>query len=128
MKYKRQTNDKTTGFTIGAKLVIIISALVLMSLGSITALVSYLVSQDLRVMAEANNFEINRRSALEAENAFANIQANTLVLVNLFHTENLNREASAKVFFEQNPHIAAFVYTNPNGESLFINDLFFSAK
>ena len=67
MRKKKRNSDKTSFFTIGAKLVLIISFLVLLSLGSITALVSYLVSQDLRVNAEANNFEVNRRSALEAE-------------------------------------------------------------
>ena len=64
---KQQKTDKIAFFSIGAKLVIIITIIVLMGLGSITALVSWLVREDLRIAAEDNNFEINRRSAAEAE-------------------------------------------------------------
>ena len=43
-------------FPIGFKLVTIISILVLVSLGTITVLVSVLVSEDIRLTAEDNNF------------------------------------------------------------------------
>ena len=127
MKYKKRTDDKTTGFSIGAKLVLIISVLVLVSLGSITALVSYLVSQDLRITAEANNFEVNRRSALEAEAAFANVQANTIMMANIIGSEQEGR--ITRVFFEQNPYIAAVVFSvRGQTNRFFINDRFFALK
>lgn len=42
-------------FPIAAKLVLIISVLVLLSLGTITALVTFYVSEDVRITAEENN-------------------------------------------------------------------------
>jgi adenylate cyclase len=130
MSYRaRRKSDKISFFSIGTKLVLIISLLVLMSLGSITALVSFLVSQDLRVTAEANNFEVNRRSALEAENIFLNIRANSLVLIQLIHTAGTIPETAARIFFEQNDHIAALAYTGPGGrETLFVSPRFFASK
>jgi adenylate cyclase len=126
MGYKtRRISDKTSFFTIGTKLVLIISLLVLMSLGSIIALVSYLVSQDLRVTAEASNFEINRRSALEAENTFSNLRANTIVFIQLINMGETKPDAAAAVFFEQDRHVAALVYTGPGDETLLINNNFF---
>jgi len=57
----------TVRFSIGAKLIIIISIIVLISLGSITALVSWLVREDLKLSAEENNFEVNRHASTETE-------------------------------------------------------------
>jgi len=65
-KENRHKTDKIR-FSIGAKLVTIVTLIVLVSLGSITALESWLMRQDLRISAEDSNFEANRRSAAEAE-------------------------------------------------------------
>lgn len=54
-------------FPIAAKLVLIISILVLISLGTITALVTFYVSEDVRITAEENNRTVNTRSATAAE-------------------------------------------------------------
>ena len=66
-KIKERRGDSTVHLSIGAKLIIIISIIVLISLGSITALVSWLVREDLKLSAEENNFEVNRRAAAETE-------------------------------------------------------------
>ena len=49
-------------FPIGAKLIIIVSFLIVVSLGSITYLVNYFVSDDVRVTAENTNLDANTRS------------------------------------------------------------------
>ena len=122
-KYKRRATDNIK-VSIGTKLVLIISAIVLLSLGSITALVTVLISQDLRVTAEANNFEVNRRSALEAENTFSNIRANSNMLIQLIHYGEADVSIGSRVFFEQNPGVAAVAFAS----QVFVNEHFFFTR
>jgi len=128
-KYKRRATDRIR-FSIGAKLIIIISFIVVISLGSITALVSWLVQQDLQVSAEENNFELNRRSAMEAETALINTRSGSRILIQTITA--MGRQASAfqaaiieettNFFFTENPQIAAVFFINPgDGEQLLIN-------
>jgi adenylate cyclase len=94
-------------FPIGVKLVVIITVLLLVSLGAITALVSVLVSRDVRLTAEDNNFTVNRRSAAEAEIILTMIRSNALALLD---TLAAGAEESGRVeafFFERNQDIAA---------------------
>jgi adenylate cyclase len=117
-------------FSIGAKLIAIITFIVLLSLGSIIALVSWLVRGDLRIVAEENNFEANRRSAMAAETAFQNILSNSLILMRTISSAGtgsaLGRE-SLDFFFERNPQIAAVFFTVDDQAELFINELFFDS-
>jgi len=118
---------------IGAKLIIIMTALILLSLGAITILVSALVSNDIRITAEDNNYTINRRSAYEAENYLTMVRSNTLVLL-----DTLNAAGSASpvarlasdFFYERNQQIAfiGVVRQNAGGFNLIrslVNDRFF---
>ena len=119
-------------FSIGAKLVLIITIIVLVSLGSIIALVSWLVRDDLRITAEANNFEVNRRSAMEAENTLAGMRSNSLLLMQTLAAlgpESAHAKAAVDFFFDQNPTVAAISY-NAGGEAglLLANENFFFAK
>jgi len=118
-------------FSIGAKLITIISIIVVISLGSITALVSWLVQTDLRITAEENNFETNRRSAMEAEDALKNIRSSSRVLIQNLTTmgapQNIIRE-SIDFFFDENPQIAAIFYTAGGDEQLLVNAQFFSSR
>ena len=108
---------------IGAKLIIIITALLLLSLGAITILVSALVSNDIRIVAEDNNYTINRRSAQEAENFLTMVRSNTLVLLDTLNamgfTSPVARLAS-DFFFERNQQIAFIGITRstPDGYTL----------
>ncbi|MDR2143218.1 MAG: HAMP domain-containing protein [Treponema sp.] len=115
---------------IGAKLVGIISILLLLSLGAITILVSVMVSADVRITAEDNNFNINLRSATEAETALEAIRSETLLLLDTLDTleahPELARTASA-FFFERNPDMAAIVPMDGDGDFL-VNDAFFAAN
>ena len=115
----QQTKADRIAYPIGAKLIIIITVLLLLSLGAITLLVSALVSQDVRITAEDNNFTVNRRSATEAENILSTIRANTLILLDTLSAIG-NSPALAQdignFFFEGNSDIA-FVGSARNSAS-----------
>jgi adenylate cyclase len=128
-------NDSTglmkVRFSIGAKLITIITFIVLISLGSITALVSWLFSEDLQISAEENNFEANTRSAMVAETVFDNIKSNSLILIRTLAAAGTNTafaRESADFFFERNPQIASVFFTRGNDTEVLINDIFFDTK
>ena len=128
---KRREIDKIK-FSIGAKLITIISIIVIVSLGSITALVSWLVHTDLQVSAEENNFEMNRRSAMEAETLFSNVRTNSRILIqtitSLGSQTSLVRE-STNFFWTENPQIAAVFFIIPGRqEQLLVNNQFFISR
>jgi adenylate cyclase len=117
---KENQNDKVR-LSIGTKLITIISIIVIFSLGSITALVSWMVREDLKISAEENNFEANRRAAEEAEEMLSNMRAAsgqlmyTINAMNSLQTSTSQQAAllqsTADFFFAQNPRAAAFTYT-----------------
>ena len=121
-KHKESVKIK---FSIGAKLITIISIIVIISLGSITALVSWLVHTDLRITAEANNFEANRKLAMEAETLLINVRANSRVLI---QSAVMDAELT-DFFFAENPQIAAIFYIVPGRqEQLLVNKSYFSSR
>jgi len=130
--YKNRLSDKFIRFSIGAKLVTIITILVLVSLGLITFLVSYMVRQDLELSAEENNFEINRRTAAEAEYTIANVRSNSQVLVQIINSagaDSAYAKQAAGFFFAENKQIASLVFSVPGqGERFLINDNFFLSR
>jgi adenylate cyclase len=135
MKTKKQeqgTSLMTVRFSIGAKLIILISFIVIVSLGSITALVSWLVYGDLRVLAEENNFETNRKSALEAEMTITNMASHSRILIRTISAAEpdsfISREA-IDYFFIENPQIASVFYIIPGKpEQLMVNRRFFTSR
>jgi adenylate cyclase len=131
VKNKQRTSEKIR-FSIGAKLIIIISFIVIISLGSITALVSWLVQQDLRVSAEENNFEMNRLSAMDAETALTNVRSNSRILIQTIAAMErqpaIIRETT-DFFFTENPQIASVFFIIPGkDEQLLVNSRFFSSR
>jgi len=129
--FKRRALDKIK-FPIGAKLIIIISFIVILSLGSITALVSWLVQTDLKITAEENNFETNRRSAVEAETILSHIRSNSRVLIqsiNSLGSQTSHLNELTDFFWKENPQIAAVFYVIPGKqERLLINRQFFTSR
>lgn len=99
-------------YPLGIKLSVIISILVVISLGTITFLVSYFVSDDMRVTAEENNLTINTRSASSAERELSTIRSNVSQLLDLVNAAGssaaLSRQAEA-FFFERNESIASIL-------------------
>ena len=123
---EQQKTDKIER-PIGAKLIIIITILLLLSLGAITVLVSVMVSDDVQVTAENNNLSANRRSAQEAETFLGSIRGNTLVLLDIINAVgNVPRMAglAADYFFERNQDIAFIGVARSNaGRFSFVRSL-----
>ena len=129
---KPTNNPIKVQFSIGAKLVTIVSILLLVSLGTITVLVSMLVSQDLRVTAEEHNFETNQRLSEEVEFTLSSLSTNSMVLMQIMKEAGEESELAkqaANFFFERNHHVAALMFTVPGEkESFWINDRFLNAQ
>ncbi|MCL2129335.1 MAG: adenylate/guanylate cyclase domain-containing protein, partial [Treponema sp.] len=128
-KNRKKKVRATLRFSIRGKLILIIGIIVLASLGSITGLVSWLFRQDLRITAEDNNFEVNRRSALETENFLVNIRNNSQILLQttsaLGYGSNLANQ-TVEYFFSQNKQVAALLLVSEPGKSnLLVNKRFF---
>ena len=129
-KRNRRALDKIR-FSIGAKLITIISIIVVISLGSITALVSWLVQSDLRISAEENNFEMNRRTTMEAETALSHIRSVSRTLIQTITalgSQNAQIRETTEFFFSENPDIAAVFFVVPGKqEQLLVNSRFINA-
>jgi len=124
----RRNNEGNSIFSIGFKLVSIVTLIVIVSLGSITALVSWLVRQDLQIAAEDSNFETNRRSSMEAEETLNKMRSDTLIFINSINSLAGNSyltQSSSEYFFKQNPRITAISFSRHNENNLFINERFF---
>ncbi|MDR2943056.1 MAG: HAMP domain-containing protein [Treponema sp.] len=114
-------------FPIGTKLVIIISVLLLFSLGAVIALVSFLSTQDVRRTAEYNNYTINQRAGSHAEDFFNSLKAAVNLYLNVL--DNFSLKSGTKMendFFNSNQNIAAIEYKNtfiPNENFLLSNNI-----
>ncbi len=94
---------------IGVKLILIISLLVLFSMGIITLLVSYFISKDTRINAEDNNLTINSRTASDCQSRLNSVISSAGILYDILNSEaeeeSLDRVVNS--FFERNKNIAA---------------------
>jgi adenylate cyclase len=127
VRRSKETAGNKVRYPIGIKLVTIITFLLLLSLGAITVLVSVMVSGDLRITAEENNFTINQRSAAEAETALQTFYSNGLVLLdslNALDPPQIDRYLG--FYFERNPNVAAIIRAGTAGP--LVNAQFFSAN
>jgi adenylate cyclase len=128
-KSSKRLSDKFVRFSIGAKLVTIITILILISLGMVTFLVSYMVRQDLEKNAKENNLEVNRRTSAETEYTLLGVKSNSRVLIQIITTLGVGSEVAgqaAEFFFEQNSQIAAIVFSVPGrNEHILKNTHFF---
>jgi adenylate cyclase len=136
-KFKERRASLKIRFSIGAKLITIISIIVLISLGSITALVSWLVREDLKLSAEENNFEVNRRAAAETEQTLDKMRLLSLMFARTADALAVRGGAiqeEANYFFNQNPQIAALFYTSTGRSTaawtnrVFVNGHFFLSR
>jgi adenylate cyclase len=128
-KFKARESDKLIRFSIGAKLVTIISILIILSLGTITFLVSYFVTKDLELSAEENNFSVNRRASADTEYILSNVRSNSQVLIQMISSAGAGSalaKQSAEYFFDQNRQVAAIAYSLPgSGRQQLVNEKFF---
>ena len=124
---KNVPEKKTRGvrFSIGLKLIFIISVLVVASLGAVTFLVSYFMSADLQVTTEENNFSTTMKAATTVENELSSIRSSVFLMLDMLNAAGssgmLMRQTSA-YFFERNQNIAAVVV--PGNKNL-VNNRFF---
>lgn len=88
---------KIRNFPIGVKLAVIIGVIVLVSLGTVTFLNSFFVSQDVRITAEENNLTINSRSASTVENEISSVRSNVLQILDLMNVAAGSRNAAIEV-------------------------------
>ena len=123
MEKNRKKSETQKIFPIGVKLALIIAFIVLASLGSVTFLNSYFVSQDVRRTAEENNLTLNARSADSVQNELGAVRANVLQLLDLINAAGggknsaLAKQAEA-FFFERNTAIAEIMlFTNAAADS-----------
>lgn len=140
MSIKSSQNAARVKFPIGVKLALIIGFIVVLSLGTVTFLNSYLQTKDVRLTAEENNLTMNTRSANSTEDKFTTIRSNVFQLLDLLNVVSggrnsaLSRQAQA-FFFERNPDIAAICILsedsmsveNPSDQKM-INSRFFVAN
>ena len=116
-------------FPIGAKLVIIISILLLVSLGAVTFIVSVLSTQDVQRTAEDNNYTVNRRAGSQAEGSFKSIQASVLLYLEMLEKSSFGRDSEMEMqrfFFNHNENIAA-IGVEAARNALYTNEKFFQS-
>ena len=125
------TELKKVKFPIGLKLILIITSIVLISLGIVAFIVSYFTGEDTQIIAEQNNHTINLRSATSVESELNTIRANSFLLLDMISSTGtsaaLSRQASA-FFFERNQDIAAIILYNGDTnqeDRMLINNRFF---
>lgn len=128
-KNRKENNFRNTEVkvSIGAKLIIIISIIVLLSLGAITVLVSYFMGNDVRITTEENNLTITLRSASTAENDLNSTRSNVSLMLDMLDTagssSSMARQTS-NYFFDRNPDVAAVII--PGSRELISNRFFIS--
>ena len=112
-----QELEKSYGSTkktsIGVKLICIISAIVILSMGFITFLVSYFVTADTRANAENSNFTLNVRTSSDIENRINSVISSVSLFCDLFDVQDKSDEElsfDAASFFDRNNDIAVIAF------------------
>ena len=129
MSGKIKAKKRRIMFPIGAKLIIIISVLLLASLGAVIMMVSMLITQEVQKTAETNNFIVNQKAASQAGSSFKSIQ--TAVLLYLEMTDAVSSELILdhdldRYFFSHN--IAAIGIKSEIKSDFILNQQFFNTK
>lgn len=116
-----------TRYTIGFKLVTIISLIVVISCSLITVFVNRFVTEDVRISAEENNFVINARTALSVEDRLAALQdsVNAMLRMRGMYTAAGSDTALfddyLAMFFDMNQDVYA---VDVAGDTALINEAF----
>jgi len=110
-------------FPIGSKLVIIISILLLVSLGAVIVMVSALGSEDVQLKAEENNFAINTRAGSQAEGSIISVRDAVLFYLEMVdRLPSFGREQELEwFFFNRNLNIASIGVTR-NDHTVYIHN------
>ena len=110
---------------IGAKLIFIISAIIVSALLGVTLLVSFYITDDIRRSSEENNLNLNKSTSDAVDRHINNVVSSVNIFTGMINAVNSASEVQAleKMFFERNSDIVA-VYL-PKADKLFTNKEFF---
>ena len=110
--------------SIGIKLIFMISLVVVLSLLAVTFIVSYFVSEDVRVSAEENNLTINARTSADCESRINSVVASIDMFMNLLSSSDDKHDQSknASMFFERYADIVAIIF--PDSDRSFYSKKF----
>lgn len=117
--------NKKVKYPIALKLISIITILIILSLGTVTALVTLIIRADVQLTAEQSNHTINAQTATSAESELSSVRANAFLLMNTLSIMGSNSVLTgqyADLFFERNQNIAAVIISD---STEFINNRFF---
>lgn len=124
MKEKEENKIK---FSIGFKLVLIISILVVVSLGTVTFIVNSIVGDDVKRTAQTNNLSAAVSNATTASNELLTVRSNVFLMLDMLNAAGssgvLSRQTTT-YFFERNQNIAAVII--PDSKELINNRYFVS--
>ncbi len=101
---------KKVKYPIALKLIIIISFLVVLSLGIVTVLATYLMRLDVQLAAEQSNHTINIQTSNIAEYEITGMRDNAILLINALSSMGFETEEAKyykDLFFERNASIAS---------------------
>ena len=106
---KNEGVNEKVKFSIGAKLITIISILVVFSLGTITGLVTWFVGEDIQTMSEESNRTVNFQAGAAAEKELLSIKANAFLFLDVLNSTETGSgiaKQTADFYFERNPQVA----------------------
>jgi len=114
------TTDKKIKFSIGAKLILIITFILLVSFCAVIVLFYRLSYNDLLSAAEKNNLEANQRYAMRAHSLLAAVESDSRAFFQSAAGSQFNSTVDS--YFARNPHIAAlFIYTPGQDTRIAVN-------
>jgi len=117
-------------FPIGAKLVFIITILLLASLGAVIFMVSALSTQDVQRTAEENNFTLNIRAGAQTESSLHAVQDTVLFFLEMLDNHPAFKQDTEfkNVFFSRNQNIASVGVIKHTSMEFFHNEEFILEK
>ena len=119
---KKNKKIKKASFPISAKIILISSIIIIVTLAVVTLLDIGLFKKDIVLAAEETNKEINNKLAHEAYSLLSNARSGSRMFV---QTSSLQQQ---NLFWEDNPNIAAICHTVSGRQQLYINKRFFSFR
>ena len=128
-KRKEEAKAQKVRRPIGAQLIAIITLIVIIAMGTVTAIVSYVITQDVRINAEENNRTINNSATSDCESRINNGISAARMFIDLLSTSgNSEEEVSAlqDMFFERHAEIVA-IYL-PDSNRIFFNRQFLISR
>ena len=115
--YELAGSATRTRFTIGGKLIAMITFILLIAVSTILYLVSYYVSKDVLKNAEMNNFSVNEQTSNSIQKKIENISDNALLFLSLYFSSIDDPKMRNNVisnFFERNQDIVALFLPEEN--------------